>query len=299
MNKRIGIWGWWQGKNLGDNWILSSMKKMFGEECIPLDTSILNFNNLNLDFVICGGGGLFVNDIPEPWNNISNISVPFGIFGVGTEHGVDLVDLNKLIKKSSFFYIRDRMTFDKMKLKDESMIISDITFFNPLSFDGIYGNDILFVWRDKDFDGSLYSKEHWKKYIGEYTSKQRWIENIKKISSSKIVYSSFDSCDNSVNPLIKNVGLIVSQRYHGIIAAIQKGIPCIALDICPKIRAIMDESGLGDFCIKISQVDKFSSLYERCMNEKDNIREKMFLYKEKSKQLVTNAGNKCKNIIGI
>jgi len=289
MNKKIYIWGWWQGKNLGDNWILSTMKKIFGSDSAPLSTDILDFKTMgNGDFIICGGGGLFVHDVIPPWDK--KVNIPYGVFGIGTEFGADKEKITDLYKNSHFFYVRDYMTLNKFHMEDKSLVIADVTFFDPLPISN-GGNNILFIWRKNDLDISLYSKDKWKKYIGEYASIDRWRGVL--LSFSNVIESSFDGTENEnwILESMNNVGFIVSQRYHGIISAIQMGIPCVALDICPKIKSLMDDCGLSEYCIKIGEIDKFPMLYEKAMSNKKEIINKMKRFTKDNNSLVINAAN--------
>ena len=66
--------------------------------------------------------------------------------------------------------------------------------------------------------------------------------------------------EDDIEERIKGAGFVISGRFHGIVAAIQKGIPFIAIDICPKIRELTRDLGLEKYCIKISEVSKLDSL---------------------------------------
>ena len=70
------------------------------------------------------------------------------------------------------------------------------------------------------------------------------------------------------------MGFIISARYHGILAAIQRGIPCIGIDLCPKIRSLLKESGLEEFCLKLNEVDKLEEKIKKCREDSERIREK-------------------------
>ena len=66
MKHRLYIWGWWQGNNLGDNWIKKTLQNCFPKAEF-IDTSVTKFEKGS--FVICGGGGLFIFDVINPWTN--------------------------------------------------------------------------------------------------------------------------------------------------------------------------------------------------------------------------------------
>ena len=57
---KLYIWGWWQGNNLGDNWIKKTLATIF-PEAIFIDTGVQEFEEDS--FVVCGGGGLFIYDV--------------------------------------------------------------------------------------------------------------------------------------------------------------------------------------------------------------------------------------------
>jgi hypothetical protein len=284
MKRKIGIWGWWQGNNLGDNWILLSMKKMFGNDSLSIDTSHKDFSVF--DFIICGGGGLFVNGVPDPWNG--KINVRHGFLGIGTEFGASSDSISRIVSSSDFFYVRDEMTLNKFGLSDRSMISYDVTFCDPL-INKESGKNIIFIWRSCDLDKVLYCKDIWKEYIGTYVSANEWRKELAKKGS--IIEHSFDTHINNVYDIIKNPYIIVSQRYHGIVAAIQMGVPCIGLDICPKIRALMNECGIGEYCIKIGEIEKFNLLYEKALDNRFIIKEKMAEYTEKCNRKIIEISN--------
>lgn len=276
---KIFVWGWWQGNNLGDNWILDSMKMIF-ENAIPIDTSVTDFSFVgDRDIVICGGGGLFVHDIIPPWDG--DINIRYGIFGVGTEFGANDRKVKRLLDGSAFFYVRDRMTLEKFNIQDESHLMSDVTFYNPLMEDNESSDKIVFIWRSNDFDRVLYSKKVWRDYIGEYVALNMWRSKIAELSQRDrlgFTESSLDTNSSDINSIVNGASMIISQRYHGLIAAIQKNIPCIGIDICPKIRSLMKDCGLNEYCIKIGEIEKVNELYEKAKEEKDNIVNKMQLY---------------------
>jgi hypothetical protein len=295
-DKRIGVWGWWQGKNLGDNWILSSMKKAFGEDLIPINTSVHDFiSPRRFDFVICGGGGLFISDVHKPWNS-KNIPVPHGIFGMGTEFGADLSEIDYLNTNSRFFYVRDKMTCEKFNLDKETNLSADVTFIDPICMsEKDKGNDILFIWRKNNLH-KLLRKKIWFDYIGKCNTREEWLDVVLSLGGN-IKEHSFDTENNEIESLMNNTGCVISQRYHGVVAAIQTGTPCIAIDICPKINSIMNDCGLSEYCIKIGDISKLSLLYKKCMDNREDIRNKMDNFTEVSRVLVVSTSEIAKQRI--
>lgn len=291
--KKIGVWGWWEQKNLGDNWILATMFKIFGGDIIPVVSSTRDFSGF--DFMICGGGGLFAEEVKPPWNN-DKVCTPHGIFCLGTEHGVDKEEIKRLKSTAKFFYVRDKMTYDHYNLQNPDSIAGDVTFYDPISLQKIEDNqNITLIWR-YDFKALYKHSKVWSKYVGGYMEANTWEKELAKRGP----VSTLDFRTQVHDPLLyrEKASVIVSQRYHGVVLAIQAGIPVIAIDVCPKIRAIMQEADLNDFCIKVTDFKKAPELFDRCKDEQEIILEKMHTFTNKKKILVRNAAENAKRIIG-
>ncbi len=267
---KLGIWGWWQGGNLGDNWIKNIMKKAFPfARCIP--TNILKFRGF--DFIICGGGGLFIYDVIRPWNTIEKIKQPFGIIGMGAEfpHTSDLA--KKLDDKAEFFFVRDDYSIECMGLGQKNKSF-DATFIEPLEWcekQELDSDKLFFVWRDGH---ELLENDQFHKYICyEDTVNETWQDIIHR-NFTTIIEDDFQTTEADVEERIKGCGFVITGRFHGVVAAIQKGIPFIAIDICPKIRMLADDAGLSEYCVKISETHRIDELIEKARNNIDEIRQK-------------------------
>lgn len=275
---RLGIWGWWQGHNLGDNWIKNVMKRAFPfAECVP--TNILKFRGY--DFMICGGGGLFIYDVIRPWNKFWKIKVPFGIMGMGAEFPHESNLARRLEKKSRFFFVRDDYSIRCMKVSDATKSY-DCTFIEPLMWNELEDMEpqkLFFVWRDGQ---ELLDNQQFNDYIKYNVDvNDAWQELIRK-NFTEIISDDFQTNEADIEERIAGCGFVISGRFHGIVAAIQKGIPFIAIDICPKIRVLVDDAGLSEYCIKISELDKAEQLIKKALSETDQIRKKEADYRKKA-----------------
>ena len=271
MKNKLFIWGWWQGNNLGDNWIKKTLSRFFPEATF-IDTRVQHFPNNS--FVICGGGGLFIYDVISPWNNIQN-KISYGMLGLGAEFLHESMEALKLYKKAKFFYVRDQHSLDCMHLDDVERSY-DITFAMPLKWTDINGlnqGKVFFVWRDGH---ELLNNERFNQYIKTNKSEDAYTNWKKEIESqfSEICEDDFQTNKDDIEERLTDCGFVISGRYHGIVAAIQKGLPFIAIDICPKIRALIEECGLDEYCIKISEKDRIQFLINKAKNNIDEIREK-------------------------
>jgi hypothetical protein len=163
-NKKVAVWGWWQGKNLGDMWILESIKRKF-PGIIPITTEEEDFTKY--DFLIVGGGGLLNGPkLRAPFD--SKLPIKYGAFGLGGEfHIKDKETLKKFINLSVFFGIRDTRNLETYAVvNNRRMEISgDCTFMYPLKRmnpnKGI--KMIKLIWRDPHgllrWDKSKHHKE--------------------------------------------------------------------------------------------------------------------------------------------
>ncbi len=281
--KRLAVWGWWQGHNLGDNWIKHILSKIFPEAEF-IDTSVMNFDKY--DFVICGGGGLFIRDVIAPWNNYLN-NTPFGMFGLGAEFPHKSCTALELKDKAVFFFLRDNYSLECMKIKDVDRSY-DITFAYPMNrtnIDGMNNNKVCLIWRD---GRDLYNQfPDFHDYI-DYEDK--YDEYIKLLSChfSQIKVDDFQTSDYDAEKVIGDSGFIVSGRFHGIVAAIQKGIPCIAIDICPKIRVLMKDCGLEKYCIKVNQTYLLPELIDDAKKNINEIRDLQKRYSANAKTVLNN-----------
>lgn len=270
--KRIGIWGWWQGNNLGDNWIKNTLKKIF-PYAVFIDTTVLDFKDF--DFIICGGGGLFIYDVISPWNTYIG-EVPYGMLGLGAEFPHKSNISLELAGKAEFFLARDQYSLDCMHISNLERSY-DITFASPLLWrneNEIDLSKLYFIWRDGK---ELTNNKQFKEYICYKNVKDDW-ECLLRNNFSEIIQDDFQTSEANIQERISQSGFIISGRYHGIIAAIQSGLPFIAIDICPKIRALTKECGLDEYCIKISDIESISDLIQSAKLNIQEIRKREKLF---------------------
>jgi len=268
MNNQLFIWGWWQGNNLGDNWIKRTLHYWF-PDAKYIDTTVQKFEKNS--FVICGGGGLFIYDVISPWDHFQK-NISFGMLGLGAEFPHESRTAVSVCEKAKFFYVRDPYSLDCMHI-DNVARSYDLTFSLPLSWTEKAESDrrkVFFVWRDGH---ELLSNPRFNSYIQSGSSYEEW-KSVLEERFDVIVEDDFQTHDDDIEARIADCSFVVSGRYHGIVAAIQKGLPFLAIDICPKIRALLEDCGLSEYCIKISEIDKAPELIDKALREVDAIREK-------------------------
>lgn len=146
---KVAIWGYCNGKNLGDLWILENMKKRF-PFIIPIFINSTNFENY--DFLIIGGGGLLNGPLlRKPFDD--NIKCKYGTIGLSGEFPIlEYNKLSKFINNSLFFGIRDNVDIFKGDLLNKKIEDSaDCTFLYPLKTLPLINykiRNIKLIWRD-------------------------------------------------------------------------------------------------------------------------------------------------------
>lgn len=308
-NNKIALWGYWQANNGGDMWILENLKKRF-PGIIPINTEEENFNDY--DFVIIGGGGLINYSIRPSFNNIKT---KYATIGLGGEFEIkDKEDLVKLINRSVLFGVRDTRNLQTFHIENNlrMKLSGDCTFLYPLEpfpYSNKLINNIKLIWRDPFrlmmWDKSKHHQEDgqelnelFREYLGDVPTNDnlKCLEMYRNILSKhgNVEYDSYvikNFSFRSMYAKFKNVDLVVSMRLHGVIAAIQLGIPCIALDIYPKVRTVMQECGLEDYCIKLSEYYKINDLINNINKYKKNIVNKMNNYTNDRKRIINSFAN--------
>jgi glycosyltransferase involved in cell wall biosynthesis len=282
--KKVAIWGWWQGKNLGDNWIKKTLAGFF-PDAVFIDTCEHNFERY--DFIICGGGGLFIRGVIPPWNRSPR--VPFGMLGLGAEFAHPDGNARDLAAKAEFFYLRDEYSVACMGV-DPSARSYDLTFARPLPMNSDPDfNKAFFVWRNPD---KLFAYPDFKKYIGVDGEYSTWKTKLSG-EFSRIEEDNFSTEQCGIEQLVSNCGFVISARYHGIVAAIQRGVPCIGIDLCPKIRSLMREVGLEEYCLKVGETGAIRHLIRKAKKEHLAIRKKEIAYCSKARETVLGHINSC------
>lgn len=273
--EKLAIWGWWQGKNLGDNWIMQTNKMLF-PNAVFIDTMFQDINDFG--FVLIGGGGLFINSVIPPWNG--GVKVPFGGWGLGAEFAHSSNDILKLSERAEFFYARDKKSYELMGISNRECSY-DVTFAIPLDWGMEERNmeKVLFIWYEEDISSSeLYN---------DYTCNKNFYFDCLQIlyqKYSKVEISNFQTSNYEVQNIITDCSLIVSGKYHGIVAAIQSGIPCIAVEMSTKLRDIMNDCDLGEFCITTQELEKLPDLIDKVRKEYNMIRQKQYIYRNRANQ---------------
>jgi len=311
---KIGLWGNWNTENLGDIWVLNNMKKRF-PGIVSIDSKYTTSDDIeDLDFLIIGCGELF-NGPKLPSLFREKVACKYGAFSVGGEFEIlDKENLKQLVNESEFFTVRDTRNLQTFQIPDISEVNKDIgvsgdlSFLYPLAIKKTVSkiNNIKLIWRNPtdlfSLEKSKFDRERnqdFKEYIGQipFNSDKKTVEYLTKTLKvhGRVIYDNNrvkkDLSYNSFEKRFENSNLVVSSRYHGLAAAIQMGIPCIALDICPRINTLMKEAGLEKYCLKLYQITKIPKLLIDIEKTYHSIVSKMKTYRERQKERLEKYAN--------
>jgi hypothetical protein len=283
----IGIIGWWHHNNAGDSTILNSLiKALAPHHVVPIDSPFdINddvLRRLNrLDFLILGGGGLFQEVPPRPFDTFDfwgqYLQTPIGVAGVG----VDVVSpeyhpaVAALVDQSRFFYVRDRdsqQAIDHPKVQ----VAPDLTFLYPrtntltrgarLQHSALCGVNLRI--------SPGLEVEQWLKTLHQLPLRFRGIplstfgawremQTLQKLDEA--CTTTFDSA------LYTDLDLVVGTAFHSVVFAIQATVPVIAIAYAPKVRRLMTDIGLEHYVLEPDEWHRLPELVERLMDEHEEL----------------------------
>lgn len=241
----IGLVSDWDDQSLGNTWITFSLERRFpGMEKVNMS----NIENSLCSFLIFVGCiNLDQKVIPKCPYIILSYWCDFE-----TKYNADF------IKGAVMFTARDvnsAGTFDFYP-----HVSSDLTFLYPqkLQRPNESIKYIKLVWRNLE---EMKKKSiHYDLYIGNIPHIYDSLTMVRvRTLVEKFGLTTYDpqhiKYDEKVlYDKLRNVDLVISADYYSLIAAIQMGIPCIAINSCPSIKSMMNECSLREFCIDVKDI---------------------------------------------
>ncbi|OPY81032.1 MAG: Polysaccharide pyruvyl transferase [Syntrophorhabdus sp. PtaU1.Bin058] len=304
--KKVGLAGWWGGKNEGDLYILKTLKRTFNKEFrlsiinIPFQGDPRTIEYLNtLDFLIIGGGGLFTLYFPSPFGTYNewgeSLKTPFGFLGIGVQEIDEKMTgiLANILNRSAFFSVRDTDSYNIVRnISDRVEKTYDLAFLYPRKIRArTGGNKIGVNLRIWDFDENrTYDNDRWCRAI-----------NNLKYEKVKIPLSFLKDIDDRVamkdiaarNSRIFNIklynqtGIMVGMRLHSLIFAVQNGIPPIGISYAPKVERFFDDMDLKEFCLGINEYGRLYDLIEKAEDNKERIKTALDRYNNNANMAVS------------
>jgi polysaccharide pyruvyl transferase WcaK-like protein len=262
----IGIIGWWRHDNQGDFRILENMTRALApHRVVPIDLPF-TFNEdtlrrLNLlDFLILGGGGLFQQVPPPPFDTFDEwgqrLETPIGVAGVGIDSIPDEYrrSVLALVEQARFFYVRDAAS-RQIVTHPGVKVAPDLSFLYPLSCPNgaeppaDHNTPVCGVNLRKcpELDA-----EQWIRALQGLSVHLRgiplsglgtWQEISMLRQLDKECVASFQS------DLYAGLDMMIGTAFHAVVFAAQAAVPTIAIAYAPKVRRFMADIGLADYAV--------------------------------------------------
>lgn len=288
--KKIGLIGWWGGKNEGDRYILEVLKRYFGGKFnlylkkIPFNMNLLSLRWFNkLDFVLIGGGGLFTGRPPRPFSSFdrwcSRIKTPIGFLGIGVEEVTPeyIHVFKEILNKSAFFIVRDSGSYDLIRnYSDNILKAPDLSFLYPrqLTYEekptavGIN----LRIW---NFDKKrTYDNEAWSRAIKSLPGEKEtiplsFLSDLEDTQAMKHIDGK-QNTEFNIN-IYRKVKVMIGMRLHSLIFAAHNSIPIIGISYAPKVRRFFQEVGLDEFCLNLDEYGRLKEVFVLVMRRHEEI----------------------------
>ena len=177
---KLGLIGWYNHANYGDDRILYCLKKAFAD----YDIFVVNgwgdarskIDELNkCDYILIGGGGLILRNSWRYIDIVSNLKKPFGLIGISIEteyKGKNMKNfLNAITERAEFILVRDKASRERLNYHYKVIVGPDLTFLQPFEITEEVKDDICGVCLRKwhYWKGDLYGYHYFlmKKIINK------------------------------------------------------------------------------------------------------------------------------------
>jgi polysaccharide pyruvyl transferase WcaK-like protein len=216
------------------------------------------------DFIIIGGGGLFMDYFVPFWEGFRKIAarVPFVIWGVGTcdmkreQSRPPLKLISEIVRQSKLCIVRDELTRSFLtgcKLPPPVICPSVVA----VRAVGGEQKRLLHVDHFNNVGGEIYERmvaiaEEFSKRTGR-SSRQ----------TNNLITAGHASVLKKVVDLYVSADLVLASRLHGCIIALATGRRVLAVSGDHKVESFMHAAGLGEWVCGLDEVESLPARLEK------------------------------------
>jgi polysaccharide pyruvyl transferase WcaK-like protein len=245
-----------------------TVEEHFCDEPFVADTAAALKETSDKDFIIIGGGGLFMDYFTPFWEAFRPISkrVPFCLWGIGycdlklTSSRAPRALLKEIIQRSRLCVVRDDMTrriLSECRIAPPVPCPSMAVLPRPDSGFGVLHSVHIDLIGPAVYENiTAVTKEF------AIRKKRPYIE-----TNNIIDTESEQGLQSSLLPY-KRADLIVSSRLHGCIIGLAMGRRVLAVSGDRKIESFMAAAGLEDWVCEASDIEKLAARLDRLSDQK-------------------------------
>jgi polysaccharide pyruvyl transferase WcaK-like protein len=199
---KIGIIGWYNHSNYGDDRILYCLKTaLVGNDFFIVDgfkDARNKMEELNkCDFVLIGGGGMILKNSRFYIDVIENLKKPVGFIGISIEaYGRNMNNLLQAMKdKAEFILVRDKSSREKLNNHFKVIVGPDLTFLQPFEVAAEVKEDVCAL-----------NLRYWQYWKGDYQSYYYYFMEkiVNKMTNASKIYPFTKWDQEKLSSKIKN-----------------------------------------------------------------------------------------------
>ena len=295
--KRIFVATWREGKNFGDDYLSLALTgylkcKFPDAKIVQTNLHLDNYNPTINDILIIGGGGLWgpngsgrlESRLYSAWMNVQSKLIIANI-GIESFDSSSVEQLTGLCNKAELFSLRDKTSWlivKKVLGENKAFWAADNSYLNPIQIKrepikGCIGVNLCGS-EQEDYRKS-YSIDSIIKSISKLSKLGYNIRAVVftyegPLSDYKYCKQIDPTCSRyfSIAPY-RNCELFIGMHFHSIILALQNCVPVIAINYSDKVKRVMQEYGLGAYCLEPEDSELFDKMLSliRTMDKGDII----------------------------
>lgn len=263
------VFGWYHQRNAGDDRIAHCIEHWLdGHELtfLPHTSSppieVLQRN----DYVILGGGSIAnqVNGVfhdMRKWMSAANLPV-FGVSITVSQYEEFKRELSAIPENGGTIWVRDEKSLEWLNFEKGLMFGPDISWLFPRQMVGQTRSEQVGV-NFRPWSKIQWQPERWQQQLSNSLGSDRlhpWPLCFGKDPDLSVLQDivDIDNAPTEFDPTVPSRSqLIVAMRYHAIIFAIQAGTPFIAVDNTRKVRDLLEQVGLPQLAVPLSDPSSF------------------------------------------